>query len=90
MIAIIREVWPDHLEDKAIEIAWRESNHIPTARNFCCYGLFQIYYSVHSSWLAGIGITSADQLFDPRKNATAAYTLYQRAGGWGPWAMTAG
>ena len=36
-------------------------------------------------WLAGIGVTSGDQLFDPRVNATAAYTLYQRAGGWGPW-----
>ena len=41
---IIRDVWPDELEDKALEIAWRESNYIPTAYNgWCCYGLFQIY-----------------------------------------------
>lgn len=85
--AIIREVWPDDLEDEAVRIARRESNLQPTARNFCCYGLFQIYYSVHKGWLSGIGVTSADQLFDPRVNAVAGYTLYQRSGGWGPWAL---
>ena len=83
--AIIREVWPDELEERALEIAWRESNHRSNVNNFCCYGLFQIYYSVHRSWLASLGIDSAEDLFDPRANAIAAYTLYQRAGGWGPW-----
>lgn len=89
VIAIIRDVWPDELEEKAILIATRESNLIPTARNFCCHGLFQMYWNVHKSWLAGIGITSVEQLYNPRLNAVAAYTLYQRAGGWGPWSMTA-
>lgn len=83
--AIIRAVWPDELEDRAIEIARRESNFIPTARNFCCYGVFQIYWSVHQGWLSGIGITSAQQLYDPTVNARAALALYERAGGWGPW-----
>ncbi len=83
--AIIRSVWPDELEDRAIEIARRESNLVPTAKNSCCYGLFQVYWSVHRSWLSGLGITSADQLYDPATNARAALTLYQRAGGWGPW-----
>jgi LysM repeat protein len=83
--AIIREIWPDELEERALEIAWRESNHRSNVNNFCCYGLFQIYFSVHRSWLATIGVNSADDLFDPRANALAAYTLYQRAGGWGPW-----
>ncbi len=83
--AIIREVWPDELEERALQIAWRESNHQSNVNNFCCYGLFQIYYSVHRSWLATIGVNSAQDLFDPRANAIAAYTLYQRAGGWGPW-----
>ncbi len=83
--AIIREVWPDELEDKAVAIAKRESNLIPTARNSCCLGLFQIYYSVHKTWLAAMGITSSSQLFDPRANAYAALVLYNRAGGWGPW-----
>lgn len=82
---IIRYVWPDELEDRAIQIATRESNLLPTARSSCCSGLFQIYYSVHKGWLAGLGISSAQMLFDPVLNAKAALTLYQRAGGWGPW-----
>lgn len=85
--AIIRAVWPDQLEDEAVRIATRESNLQPGVRNFCCIGLFQIYYSVHKTWLAQIGITSADQLYDPLVNAHAAYMLYQRAGGWGPWKL---
>ncbi len=85
VIQIIRDVWPDNLEDKAIAIATRESNLTPGVRNYCCYGLFQIYYKVHKGWLALIGITSASQLYDPRTNAYAAYVMYQRSGGWGPW-----
>jgi hypothetical protein len=82
---IIRSVWPDELEDRALEVARRESNLVPTAKNSCCYGVFQVYWSVHRSWLSGLGITSADQLYDPATNARAALTLYERAGGWGPW-----
>ena len=82
---IIRDVWPDELEERALEIAFRESRYVPTANNFCCYGIFQIYFSVHKSWLGDIGITNDQQLYDPAANARAAYALYQRAGGWGPW-----
>ena len=89
VVAIIRQVWPDHLEEKAITIAWRESNHRPGVRNFCCFGLFQIYFNVHRSWLASMGVTSAEQLYNPLVNAQAALALYNRAGGWGPWRMTA-
>jgi LysM repeat protein len=85
--AIIREVWPDELEDEAVRIARRESNLQPTARNACCYGLFQIYWSVHKGWLAQMGITSAEQLFDPALAAKAGLALYQRSGGWGPWVI---
>ncbi len=83
--AIIRAVWPDELEDRALEIAWRESKYNPIAKNSCCSGVFQIYWSVHRSWLGGLGITSADQLYDPATNARAALALYERSGGWGPW-----
>jgi hypothetical protein len=83
--AIIRAVWPDELEERALQVAWRESNFIPTAKNFCCYGVFQIYWSVHKGWLSGMGVTSAEQLYDPTVNARAALVLYQRSGGWGPW-----
>ena len=85
---IIRDVWPDHLEDRALVIAQRESNFVPTAKNFCCYGLFQIYWEVHRSWLADIGVTNDQQLYDPATNARAAYALYERSGGWGPWSQT--
>lgn len=83
--AIIRAVWPDDLEDKALQIAWRESNHKPGVRNWCCYGLFQIHWNAHRRWLATIGVTDASQLLDPLVNANAALTLYYRSAGWGPW-----
>ena len=79
-------MWPDNLEDQAIAIATRESNLVPTVRNYCCYGLFQIYYTAHQTWLAAMGITSAAQLYDPRVNATAALALYN-SNGWAPWAL---
>jgi hypothetical protein len=82
---IIRSVFPDHLEERALEIADRESNFDPRARNYCCYGLFQIYFEAHRSWLAGIGVDEAEDLFDPYVNSRAAYLLYQRSGGWSPW-----
>lgn len=85
VIQIIRDVWPDDLEDKAIAIATRESNLVPAVRNYCCFGLFQIYFSVHNGWLAQIGVTEATQLYDPLVNANAALALYFRSGGWGPW-----
>ena len=85
--AIIRAAWPDDLEEEALRIARRESNLKNNAKNSCCYGLFQINFTPHKSWLAGIGITSAGQLLDPTINATAAYMLYQRSGSFRPWAL---
>ena len=85
---IIRDVWPDALENAALAIAWRESGYQPRAQSQCCSGLFQIYYDVHKGWLADLGIDSRNDLYDPRTNAEAALALYQRAGGWGPWALT--
>ncbi|MEO7397353.1 MAG: LysM peptidoglycan-binding domain-containing protein [Ilumatobacteraceae bacterium] len=82
---IIRDVWPDDLEDEALRIATRESNLIPTVRNYCCFGLFQIYWDVHKRWLTSAGITSSAQLYDPHVNTYAAFAMYLRAGGWGPW-----
>ncbi len=84
---IIRDVWPDDLEDQALAIAKRESNLAPRAVNSCCYGLFQIHYGYHKNWLPNVGVRSAKQLLDPRLNALAAYTLYQRNNGWGPWKL---
>jgi hypothetical protein len=83
---LIRDIWPDDLEQRALEIAYRESRYIATAYNgWCCYGVFQIYYTAHDGWLDEIGVNTASDLYDARKNITAAYMIYQRAGGWGPW-----
>lgn len=84
---IIREVWPDELEDTALAIAIRESKLNPYAHNWCCYGLFQIYWDVHKKWLGAHGITSASQLYDPRVNSYVAYLVYQRSGNFSPWGM---
>ena len=88
IIQIIREVWPDDLEEKAIAIARRESKLNPNVigiPNNCCYGLFQIYYRWHKAWLPKVGVLRARQLLDPRKNAEAALEMYRRNSGWGPW-----
>ncbi len=83
---IIRDVWPDELEQKALAIAWRESRYIANAYNgSCCYGLFQLHWTAHRNWLDDYGINTATDLFDARKNAQAAYALYQSSGGWAPW-----
>jgi hypothetical protein len=85
VIAIIRAIWPDTLEDKAIAIANRESHLQPGAFNgSCCYGLFQIYYGANVSFMNSLGVTSATQLLDATTNARVAYAMYQRSG-WAPW-----
>jgi hypothetical protein len=82
--AIIRQIWPDSLEDKAVAIAKRESNLHAGVRNWCCYGLFQIHFNANKKTLVQIGITSPNQLFDPATNARAALVMYMRSG-WAPW-----
>jgi hypothetical protein len=87
--SIIREVWPDELEETALYVAQRESNLVHAVvggKNDCCLGLFQIYWSVHKAWLPTIGISQPSQLLEPRANAEAALALYRRNGNsWRPW-----
>jgi len=82
---IIRDVWPDRLEEKALSIVQRESRMNAAAYSGCCVGLFQIKWESHKSWLADMGVDSAHDLLDAEVNAKAALQLYRRAGGWGPW-----
>lgn len=82
---IIRDIWPDELEEKALDIAFRESRFDARAYNgWCCYGVFQLYWTVHEGWLDDYGIDSIEDLYDARKNTEAAYAMYQSSG-WGPW-----
>jgi hypothetical protein len=83
--ALVRSMWPDDSEDRAVQIVQRESNFDPSAYNgWCCYGLFQIYFDANKSSLAGLGVTSAQQLYDPVTNINVALWMYQRSG-WRPW-----
>jgi soluble lytic murein transglycosylase-like protein len=78
---IIRDVWPDNIEDWAVRIATRESRLTPHVRNSCCWGLFQIHWTAHRAWLTSdFGITSPEQLYDARTNATVALALYNQVG----------
>jgi len=87
VVQFIRDAWPDELEERALAIAQRESKLQPRVVNSsgCCYGLFQIYYRWHKTWLPNVGVNSAQDLLNPRLNAVAAYRMYQRNNGWGPW-----
>ena len=82
---IIRDVFPDRLEERALAIAQRESRMNAAGYNWCCVGLFQINWWSHSKWLAGMGVTAPEMLLDAQVNAEAALALYKRSSGWGPW-----
>jgi len=84
--ALIRQTWPAEEHETALRIADRESRFNPRAdNNWCCYGIFQIYFEVHRRWLDDFGVYRASDLFDAEKNIAAAHHLYEQAGGWGPW-----
>jgi LysM repeat protein len=88
VIQIIRDVWPDNLEDRAIAIARRESKLRPDVigiPNRCCYGLFQIYFKWHQSWLKSVGVQRPSDLLNPRTNAEAALEIYRRRGNFSAW-----
>lgn len=93
---MIRDVWPDNLEDRAIQIGYRESRYVPTVRTWCCFGILQVHKQ-HLAWLCPLmGVCTTDQLYDPLTNIQAAYALYERVdeangdkgSGWSPWSIS--
>lgn len=87
---LIRDMWPDELEDRAVQIAMRESRLQPAVinRNGNATGLFQIMWTVHRGWLCPqLGICQQSDLQDATLNTKAAIALYNRAGGFGPWSL---
>lgn len=86
---IIRDVWsgePQFIINKAVRTAKRESgpNLKINAQNYCCAGIFQIYFSVHRAMLRDFGVFKNTDLYDPRVNATVALALFHEVG-WQPW-----
>ena len=82
---IVRNAWPDELENDALYVVQRESRFNPVARNWCCLGLFQINWNAHKRWLANYGVTDPTQLLDPEVNARMGLVTWQRSGSWRPW-----
>jgi soluble lytic murein transglycosylase-like protein len=71
--------------DQAIGVARCESGLDPNAVSpgGGNWGLFQIN-AVHRQRVADMGY-SWDQILDPYVNAAVARSIYDDAGGWGPW-----
>lgn len=71
--------------DQAVGVARCESGLDPNAvsRGGANWGLFQIN-TVHQQRVADMGY-SWDQILDPYVNAAVARSIYDDAGGWGPW-----
>ena len=82
---IVRDIWPDNLENDALFVVERESHFNPGSRSYCCIGLFQLNWSAHKSWMANYGVTDPAQLLDPTTNARMALVARERAGSWRPW-----
>jgi LysM repeat protein len=86
--ALIREIWPDDIEVRALCIAKNEAKLRADLNNYCCYGVFAIYFRwVADDLRATFGIDEPSDLYDARTNIALAYQLYVR-GGWDPWSQT--
>jgi len=65
------------------EVIWRESRCQIDAWNGNDAGLTQIN-QIHTKWLADMGWSHPDDMFDPEKNLTFALRLWETSG-WKPW-----
>jgi len=82
--ALIIQMWPADSVDRALQIAWRESNYRNDVYNgSCCYGVFQINAKSHQGRLRARGLTTS-ALLDPKVNIEIALEIFQEQG-WGPW-----
>ena len=95
---LVQVGWPIAELDEAMAIIWRESRCLPDAHNprdpnGGSYGLFQIngfwcqpsrYHA--AGYLARIGVTYCNELYQPLTNIQAAYVIWQLLG-WGPWSV---
>ena len=87
--------WPIDRLEKLGRIMWAESNCLDDVANKTySYGLLQMEWSAHKGWMASeFGVTSREELFDPRTNLTVGLWLAEYAaehyGCWSqPWYMS--
>jgi len=75
-------------EDRAVRIAYRESNLNPRVTSYtgCCHGIFQLHEDYHGWRFAAMGWPVL--WFDAGANIDAAWHLYLEQG-WRPWSQTA-
>ena len=86
--AMIREIWPDDIEERALQIAYNEAKWRPDLNNWCCYGVFALYFKyVPADLKAAYGVDEPADLYDARTNISIAYQIYLRSG-WAPWSQT--
>ena len=85
---MIREIWPDDIEERALQIAYNEAKWRPDLNNWCCYGVFALYFKyVPADLKAAYGVDEPSDLYDARTNISIAYQIYLRSG-WDPWSQT--
>jgi hypothetical protein len=85
---MIREIWPDDIEERALQIAYNEAKWRPDLNNWCCYGVFALYFKyVPADLKAAYGVDEPADLYDAWTNISIAYQIYLRSG-WEPWSQT--
>jgi len=70
------------------KVMWRESRCTTDAWNGADAGLTQVN-QIHTEWLATMGLTHPDSMFDPKLNLTFARKLWETSG-WRPWKSSIG
>ena len=75
--------WPEEEWKHLQQVIYRESRCQTDAWNGHDSGLTQIN-QIHTKWLSDMGWSHPDDMFDPEKNLTFAFRLWQGSG-WKPW-----
>ena len=84
----IKVGWPEEEWPTLNKIIWRESRCTMDAWNGHDAGLTQVN-QIHKKWLAEMGWTHPNDMFDPEKNLTFALRLWETSG-WKPWKASSG
>lgn len=75
--------WPEEEWSHLQQVMWRESRCTTDSWNGHDAGLTQIN-QIHSEWLSQMGWSHPQDMFDPEKNLTFAFRLWETSG-WKPW-----